>query len=125
VGAEVETVDFCGVFGKILPELGVDGFDIGCGVEAEGDSALVGHDKDAQADLIKPGDGLGNAGEQVEVLPAGDILAFRHFAVDDAVAVEEDGLQAGTEIAGWQGFGFRMRQGGFWLGLHPAIITIS
>jgi len=57
--------------------------------------------------MIEFSDGLGYAGQQMEILPAGDILAFRHLAVDHAVAIEKDGVQD------------------FWRDAHAAMIAIS
>jgi len=88
---EVEAVDSCAGLGEDGLQLGMDRVHISSGVEAEGDAALVGDDEDAQAGLVEPRDGLGDAGEQIEMLPAGDVLALGHFAVEDAIAVEEDG----------------------------------
>ena len=87
VGAEVEGVDVGAVGLEFALELVVDGADGGCVVEAEGDAALVGDDDDAEAGLVEAGDGLGNAGEQVEVRPGGDVAPFRQLLVEDSVAV--------------------------------------
>ncbi len=74
-----------------LLEGGVDGVNIGGCVEAERDAALVGDHDDTQSCLIEAGDGLGDAGENVEGGRGRDIVAFGHLLVQDTVAVEEDG----------------------------------
>jgi hypothetical protein len=93
VRAEVEAVDFGSGFCQNGLKLSVDFVDILGGVKAEGDAALVGDDENAQAGPIEPRNGLGDAGKQFEVLPVGDVLAFGHLAVEDAVAVEKDSTQ--------------------------------
>ena len=70
---------------------------VGWGVEPEGDAALIGNDEDAQAGLIQLCDGFGNSWEQVKVLPGCDVLSLRHFAVENAIAVQEDGSQIWME----------------------------
>ena len=88
-----------------LLEGGVNGLDIGGGVEAEGDAALIRDDEDAEAGAIEPSDGIGDAGEYFQLDGRGDVAAFGQLAIDDAVAVEEDGAEmteamaaAGTQL---------------------------
>ena len=125
VRAEVETVDFGSGFGQQGLKLVVDFVDGRGGVEAEGYAALVGDDEDTQAGLIEPRDGLGDAGEQFEVLPVGDVLALGHLAVENAVAVEKDGAEDGAKVFAGCAVWDAVLIGAFWLGLHPAIIAIS
>ncbi len=108
----------------------MDGFDVGGCVEAEGDAALVGEDDYAQAGLIETGDGLGDAGEDLEAGPRGDVLAFRHFPVEDSVAVEEDGGEvARNGFRGRIGHGVMIAtgvpEGAFPQGLEPTIMLID
>src|ERR1700727_2734457 len=99
--------------------------DICSGVEAEGYAALVGDDEDTQASLIESRDGLGHAGKQFEVMPTGDVLAFGHLAVEDAVAVEKDSAQGGAKLFAGCAVLDAVQVRAFWLGLHPAMIAIS
>ena len=133
MGAKIKAVDVCFRFCQKGLKLGMDVLDIGSGVEAEGDAALVGDNENTQACLIEPRDGFGHAGEQLEVLPAGDVLAFGQLAVKDAVAVEKGSAQdraqsvaklfAGCAVLDAVGCCVLIRA--FWLGLHPAMIAIS
>ena len=99
VGAEVEGVDARTLGVEVSLEGGVDVEDIGCSVEAEGDAALIGDDEDAEADAVEFGDGCDHAGKWLELALGGDEAAFGHLAVDDSVAVEEDGVQRAWRIA--------------------------
>jgi hypothetical protein len=95
------------------------------GVEAEGDAALVGDDQHAESGLIETGDCFCYAGQQFEMAPVGDVLAFGHLLIDDAVAIEKDGALSGAGLDGFcavLGAGLRRV---FWLDLHPAMIAIS
>lgn len=104
VGAEIEAVDMGAVgvmrsgFCQEGLKLVVDVVDIRGSVEALGYAALVGDYEDAQACLVELRDGLGDAGKQFEVLPAGDVLALGHLAVEDAVAVKKNGPQRRAEF---------------------------
>jgi len=110
VRAEVEAVDVGAGLSETLIQLDMDVIHVGGSVESEGDAALVGDNKDSKTGLIELGNRFWNAREQVEMLPAGDVLAFRHFAVDDAVAVEENRVQV---------------LGSFLQSAHAAMIAIS
>ena len=69
--------------------------DILRGIEAQRDAALIGHHQDAYSRAIEARDRLTHAGQKFKILPPGDVLAFRPLTVDDAVAVEEGGANAG------------------------------
>ena len=62
-------VDVRAVAAESALEGGVDRLDIGGGVEAKRDAALVGDHDDAQAGVIEAGNGFGDAGEDVKVRP--------------------------------------------------------
>ena len=81
VGAKVETVDASAGLSQFGLELGVNMLNVSDRVEAQSDAALVGDDEDAQAGSIEACDGFRNAGEHFKMLPAGNVLPFRHFAV--------------------------------------------
>ena len=98
MGAKIKAVDVCFRFCQKGLKLGMDVLDIGSGVEAEGDAALVGDYDDAQAVSIQCGNRFRDAGKQVEVLPCGDVLAFGHFAVDDSVAVEKGSAKYSLKV---------------------------
>ena len=83
-----------------------------CGVESQRDAALVGDDDDAQARAVEASDGLRDAGQRLKLAPGGDVAAFRHLAIEDAVAVQEDGAQ-GAEWKAVCGVG------------HPVMIAIA
>lgn len=102
VGAEVECVNARALGCEVLLELSVKRFDVGRCVVAEGNAALVGDDDDASAGAVERGDGGSGAGQEMEVAPMADVLAFGRLAVDDAVAIEEDA--ANVE----QGLGHRL-----------------
>ena len=93
VGADVEGIDVRAGFGEGLLQVGVDCSYRSGGVFAEGDAALVGDDEDAEAGAVEAGDGVGDAGEQGESIPTGDVFALGELAVDDSVTVEEYGLE--------------------------------
>jgi len=97
--AIVEAIDLCAVRLEMALQLGVDRVDIGGGVKTAGDAALVGDDDDPQSSMIQPRDGFGDAGEQAEFVRGSDVTAFRHFLVEDAVAVEEDRVQDAAHSA--------------------------
>ena len=59
------------------------------------------------------------------MLPTADVLALGHLAVDDSVAVEEDGLQGGAKAGGLIYVLGPVLLGAFWLDVHPAMIAIS
>jgi hypothetical protein len=101
VGAEIESVDVGAARAEMLLQGGVEGIDIGGGVAAEGDAALVADHDDAAAGTVESGDGGVDAGEDMEFFPAGDVVAFGRLAVDDAVAIEKD------EVNSWEGSGHR------------------
>ena len=93
VRTEIKAVNVCAGFSESQLQLDVDGFHIRGRVKSEGDAALVGDYEDAQALSIQCGNRFRDAGKQVEMLPAGDVLAFGHFAVDHPIAVEKDSLK--------------------------------
>ena len=67
-------------------------FNIGERVEASGDAALVGDHDDADAGLVQEMKSLWHVGENMEVFPTSNVLAFGHLLVQDSVAIEEDGV---------------------------------
>lgn len=93
VRAEVEGVDVRAVRLQPALQCGVDIAHVFGGIEAEGDAALVGDDDDAQARAVEASDGLRDAGQWLKLAPGGNVAAFRHLAIEDAVAVQEDGAQ--------------------------------
>ena len=109
VGAEVEGVDPGAGFTKGFLKRMMNGINVLRGIQTESDAALIGHNDYAEAGLVELGDGFRDAGKQIEMLPGSDVLAFRHLAIQDAVAVEEDGTQ--------RVFGL--------LDVHPVMIAIS
>ena len=122
--AEVKAVDVSAGDRQLSLELAVYGVHVRRGVEAEGDAALIGDDEDPESGLIETGDGLRHAGQEFELLPAGDVLAFGHFVVDDAVAIEKDGTESVARLGGF-GVVFGCGLGrNFWLDRHPAMIAI-
>jgi len=125
VRAEVEAVDVSAGFCQDGLKLGMDVLDIGGGIEAEGDAALVGDNENTQTCLIELRDGFRHAGKQLEILPAGDVLVLRQFAVEDAVAVQKDSAQGGAKLFAGCTVLDAVQVGAFWLGLHPAMIAIS
>ena len=116
VRAEVEAVDVGLAGGEQALQPGVDLVNVGGGIQAKTDAALVGDDEHAEPRLVEAGDGIWDAGEQFEVMPGSDILSLGHLAVDDPVAVEEDGFDGG-------GRGRMLRSVGS--ERHPAMIAIS
>lgn len=74
-------------------ECGVNLAHILGGVEAEGDSALVGDDDDSQPCAVEVGDCLRDSGKCVKLAPGSDIAALRLLPVEDSVAVQKDGVQ--------------------------------
>jgi len=122
---EIEIVDMRAVLQQFHLQLVMDGDDIRSGIKSQRNAALVGHNQDSQSGLIELANSVRHAGEQFKVLPAGDVLTLRHFAVDDAVAVKKDSLEIRAEIDGLMGVGFSMQHGAFWRDLHPAMIAIS
>jgi hypothetical protein len=117
VRAKVKAIDASTVFCKYLIQLRVDRFHVFRGVKAQGNATLVGDYDYTQTGLIQSGDGFRDAGEQMEVPPVGDVLAFGELSVDYAVAVKKDGLQSSR--LGW---GLRRP---FWRNVHPAMIAIG
>jgi hypothetical protein len=69
----------------------VDRFDVGGGVESEGDASLVGDDDDAEAGAVEAGYGLGHPGVEMEFFGRGDVATFGQLSIEHAVAVEEYG----------------------------------
>ena len=59
---------------------------------AQRDAALVGDDNDFARRPIECDDCGFDAGENLELVPAAYIFAFRLLAIDDPVAIEEDVL---------------------------------
>ena len=59
---------------------------------AQRDAALVGDDNDFARRSIERGDCGFDAGENLELVPAAYIFAFRQLAIDNPVAIEEDVL---------------------------------
>lgn len=103
VGAVEEGVDVGAKVLELLIEAGVDGIDVGAGIEPERDTALVGDDNDPETGLIELGNGLCDAREELKFIPAPDVVTFGHFAIDDAIAIEEDrfkGLGVAFELDG-------------------------
>jgi len=74
-------------------QCGVDIAHVVGGVEAEGDAALVGDDDDAQARAVEASDGLRHTGQWLKFAEGGNVAAFGELAVEDSVAVQEDGAQ--------------------------------
>ena len=95
VWAVVEGVNAGAVGGEVFLEAGVEGVNIGCGVMPERDAALVGDDDDEGSGAVESGNCGFGAGQDVEVAPASNVGALGRFAVDDAVAVEEDTADVG------------------------------
>jgi hypothetical protein len=93
VGADVEAIDLCVVGLEQGLQAGVDGVDVGDGVESASDAALIGDNDHAQAGLIETGDGFGCFWEQKKFIPGCYVFSFRHFFVEDAVAIEKDGVE--------------------------------
>ncbi len=110
--AEVKAVNVRAFSFQQLLQFGVDRQDILLGINAESDAALVGDHDDAEPVAVEQGDSFDGAGQELELVPAGDVLAFGHLAVDHAVTVEEDGVdRAGIKTA--KGI------------VHPAMIAIE
>lgn len=114
VGAEVEGIDGCAQGGELGLEMGVDIADSGRGVFAEGDASLIGDDDNAEAGGFEAGDCREDAGEELETIEGGAVLAFGQLAVDDAVTVEKDSaqLRQGRErggVGGGGGHGYTTR----------------
>jgi len=65
--------------------------------QTEGDAALVGDKDNTQTRWVMACDCLGNTGQRMEFAPQGHIAIFRHLAIEDAVAVQEDGEQGARE----------------------------
>lgn len=99
VGAEEEAVQVRAGLPELALQVLVDGQDVRSRVETKGDAALVGNDDDAEAGAVEASDGLRYAGEQLEIVPGGDVATFRQLAVEDAIAVEEDSQQDTGMIA--------------------------
>jgi len=93
VRAEVEGVDMRAVRLQLALEGGVNLAHVAGGVEAEGDASLVGDDDDAQTRAVEASDGLRYAGQWLKLAPGSNVAAFRQLAVEDSVAVQEDGAQ--------------------------------
>lgn len=100
VRADEKSVYMSAGAGEVLLEIGVDGVDIGEGVEAAGDAALVGDDQDEEAGAVEAGDGFCNAGQGMEFGGSADVGALGHLFVEDSVAVEEDGAEGAGEAGG-------------------------
>ena len=73
--------------------------EVGLGVAAEGDAALVRRHDDRHVQLRQHADPVQRARQEREFLPRGDVLALGGLAVDDAVAVEEDRAQVTSRSA--------------------------
>jgi hypothetical protein len=59
----------------------VDGDNIGGGVTAQGDAALVRDDEDTKSCAVEIADGLRYSGQQMKVAPRFHVSAFGHFFV--------------------------------------------
>ena len=81
--AEVEGVDVRAVRLQPALQCGVDLAHVVGGVEAEGDTALVGDDDDAQARAVEASDGLGYTGQWLKFAVGGNVAAFRQLAIED------------------------------------------
>ena len=101
VRADEKSVYMSAEAGEVLLEGGVDGVDVGEGVEAAGDAALVGDDQDEQTGAVEAGDGFSDAGEGMEFGGSADVAALGHLLVEYSVAVKEDGAETGREAGGW------------------------
>lgn len=58
VRTEVEAVNMCAVRGELLLKLAMDVLDVGSGIEAEGDAALIGDYEHAEFGVIQRRDGF-------------------------------------------------------------------
>ncbi len=99
VWAEVEGVDVGVMSAEVLLEGCVDVEHVRRGVEAECDSALIGDDDDAESGAIELRDRVRHAGQRLEFAGGSDVTAFGHLAIEDAIAVEEDGVQGAGQNA--------------------------
>ncbi len=84
---------------ELLLERSVNVEDICGGVKAECDSALIRDDDDAQARAIEFRDRVRHAGQSLEFTDGSNEAAFGHLAIENAVAVEEDGVQGARQNA--------------------------
>jgi hypothetical protein len=93
VGAEVEGVDVCTLRLQPALQLRVDLMHILGGVLAEADAALVGDHNDTESPVVETRDSLWHPGQRLKFAPRCYISAFRQFAIENAVTVQEDGVQ--------------------------------
>ena len=97
VRADVKTVHMCAMGPQNVLQRDMNGFDIGGGVESQGNAALVADHNYSHPGLIQPSDRFNHARKQVKLGPAGDITAFRHLFIQHAVAIKENGLHGVVE----------------------------
>ena len=86
--AEEEGLDPSPRLGHDRTQAAMDLFDLLPGGEAAADRRLIGEDDDLTARPAQPGQGLDRAGEELQLLPALDVIGAH--AIDHAVAIEQD-----------------------------------
>ena len=67
----------------------VNRFEFSDGEKTLGDASLVTDNNNGEARAVEQRDGLGDSGQELKVLPARNVLAFRGFPVDYAVTIEK------------------------------------
>lgn len=82
-----------------LLQSGVNGVNIRRRIEPQRNATLVGDDNYSHSCAIETADRLGRARQQMKVGLGSDKSAFRHFFVQNPVAVEEDGSQVAQDGA--------------------------
>ena len=75
----VDSVEMGAVLCKVLAQALVNLVDVRTSRVAQRHAALVGHDDNYASYLVEPGNRLLDAGKDPELLPTGDILAFRRL----------------------------------------------
>jgi len=93
VRAEVEGVDVRALRLQPALQCGVDLAHIICRVESQRNATLVRDHDHAHSRAVESADRLRNSGQRLELAPGGHIAAFGQLAIEDSVAVQEDGAQ--------------------------------
>ena len=83
----------CDVGRELFLQLGMDAIHVFSAIEAERDTALIRDYEDAQAGPVEFPDRFCSTGQQMVMLPGAHVFAFRQLAVQDSVAVKEDGME--------------------------------
>jgi len=88
--ADEEAVDMRIGAGQLLLKFLVDGVQRAERVEPERNAALVRGDQYALLLLVELGNGLGHAGQHMEIGQRAHVFPFRHLAVQNAIAIKKD-----------------------------------